>query len=421
MRLFENSASAQTEPTIVSTVPTNFATGVAPAAPVTFTFSEAMDPTATEAEFIDSTTFNLLPTSPVWSAGNTVLTCTPMPAFPANKLIVWSVSGQNPNGDPLGGETGGFFTTGGSSGGSGTNRITTFSLGKVHVYNQTAATVAMLDTDTPYAFAAETVLSSNRSATSVTLTLPSSAVSNLTENFFRPEQFYLYTSRTNLSSLDATYANGNYTFNVQSAGSNQQITVNFPASLVQPSAPHVANFIAAQSVNPAQAFTLAWDPFQSATAADYIAVTIGTVFKTPDPGTPGALSGTATSVMIPAGTLQPNSSYESILGFYRAISNTNNPTYTTTVYRGTTTRFNLITAGSSVELLLTNATWTGSTFGFDVTSPAGQTLSIEYSSNLVAGQWQKLLTTNSGTGRVRIVDPHSTNNQFLFYRARTGP
>jgi hypothetical protein len=419
----EGLARAQDEPTIISVIPPDMATGVSPSAPVIFTFSEAMDPDATQAEFADVTApFTPLPTSPVWSAGNTVLTCTPMPAFPANRFIFWTVSGQNPNGDPLGGNAFGSFTTGGSGGGTGTNRITTFSLGTIHAYDQTSAAAATPDADTPYAFTANTILASNRTATAVTLTLPSSAVSNLMQNFFLPEQFFLVTSSTNLSSLNTTYANGNYTFNVQSAASNQQVTVNLPASLVQPNAPHVANFTAAQSVNPADPFTLTWDPFQNGTAADFISVTIGTNLTIGTGlGTTGALSGTATSVLIPAGTLQPGSSYDSTISFYRAISNTNNPTYATVVYRGTTTSFNLMTTGSSAgELVLTNATWTGNIFSFDVTSSPGQTLSVEYSSNMLPGQWQTLLTTNSPTGRVRITDPHSTTNLYLFYRARDG-
>jgi hypothetical protein len=72
------------------------------------------------------------------------------------------------------------------------------------------------------------------------------------------------------------------------------------------------------------------------------------------------------------------------------------------------------------QLTLTNAIWSGETFAFDVTSQAGETLTVEYSSTLRSNQWQSLLTTNSPTGRVHIVDPHSNTNHYLFYRARTG-
>src|SRR5690349_10117840 len=80
-------AQAQPEPTIVSTVPANFATGVSPSAPVVITFSEPMDPDLTSVAFYDSTTFSELATSDSWNAANTILTCTPAPPFPANRLI----------------------------------------------------------------------------------------------------------------------------------------------------------------------------------------------------------------------------------------------------------------------------------------------------------------------------------------------
>ena len=78
------------------------------------------------------------------------------------------------------------------------------------------------------------------------------------------------------------------------------------------------------------------------------------------------------------------------------------------------------TTVSVAQLTLTNATWSAGVFAFDVTSQAGQTLTVEYSTTLLPNQWQTLLTTNSPTSPVHVVDPHSTTNRYLFYRARTG-
>jgi hypothetical protein len=72
------------------------------------------------------------------------------------------------------------------------------------------------------------------------------------------------------------------------------------------------------------------------------------------------------------------------------------------------------------QLTLTNAIWSGGMFVFDVTSQAGQTLTVEYSSTPRPNQWQTLLTSNSPASRVHIADPHSSTNRYLFYRARTG-
>jgi len=78
------------------------------------------------------------------------------------------------------------------------------------------------------------------------------------------------------------------------------------------------------------------------------------------------------------------------------------------------------TTVSEGQLTLTNATWAGGTFAFDVISQAGQTFTVEYSSTLRSNEWQTLLTTNSPAGRVHIADPHSSTNRYLFYRARDG-
>lgn len=186
--LFLALARTYAAPTIASTVPPTGATGVSPTAPLVITFSEAMNTSVTVAYYFASAPYEYLPTSLAWSAGDTVLTCTPVSALPINRTILWTVmNGQNPAGQPLTGYTGGTFIT-----------------------------------------------------------------------------------------------------------------------------------------------------------------------------------------------------------------------------------------ASDSPLLLTNPAWAGGTFAFDVTSQAGQTFTVEYSSTLRSNQWQVLLTTNSPTGCVRIVDPHSSTNRYLFYRARNG-
>jgi len=412
--------SAYADPTIVSPLPAN---GASPSGPFVFVFSEPMDTDFTEVAFTDITDpFNTLPTINVWSGGNTVLTCTPSPAFAANRLIVWSAFGQNPNGDFLADPTGGFFTTGGGGGGSsGTNAITEFSVGKSHHYNQTSTALPVLDPSTPYGLSAVTSLSSNRSATNVTLTLPGSAVSNLVQNFFAPELFTMFASYTSLSTFDATFPAGNYTFTVKAVTSNQMVVVNFPGSITQPGAPHVSNYSAAQAVNPGQAFALTWDAFPGGTSSDYIFVSIGNAYNSPNPGLPGALSGTATAFNIPANTLQAGSSYDSTIGFYHAINITNGTSYITTVYRATFTDFMLTTTTSSSSLKLTNAIYSPANFSFDVLSPASPSVIVEYKTNLSSVVWHTLLVTNNPPSRFHAVAPQSTTNRHLFFRARIGP
>ncbi len=416
-------AQTQAQSFIVSTIPANGSSGVSPSAAVVFTFNEQMDTALTMVQFIDTVTFMSLPTSFAWSANDTVLTCTPTPAFPANRMIVWSADGESLIGDPLEGTLGGFFTTGSGSGGnpgSGTNRLTSFVIGKAHFYDQTSAGAPTLNPDIPYLFTAMTALASNRTANSVSVTLPTTAVSNLTQNFLHPESFFLTASHVNLALFNNTFPAGNYVFNVSATTSNQQVTVNLPASLTQPNPPHVSNFAAAQSVTATQSFQLSWDAFQGGTATNHISVSIGESFRSPDFGAAGALNGTATSIVIPAGTLQPASNYNATISFYRS-TGSSNASYTTMAYVATSTEFSLITSSglATLPLILTNAAFTGGSFVFDVLSSPGQILSIEYSSTLLTNQWQPLLTTTNATGLARIT--HSATNKHLFYRARKNP
>jgi Bacterial Ig-like domain len=416
---------AHAQPALISSVPANGATGVSVTTNVVFTFSTAMNTSATSAIFIYDST-NFIFATPSWSAGNTVLTCSPAPAtFPANKTISWFVNGQSSGGIPLSPVFGSFTTGGGSGGGggTGTNAITTFSLGKTHFYRQTSAALPTLDPDFPYAFNADTSLSSNRTATNVLLTLPTSSVSNLTQNLFRPEVFSMFSINTNLTSFEALFPAGSYVFNVQASSSNQTVPVNFPAAMLQPGAPHVSNFNAAQAVNPSQPFALTWDAFPGGTVTDVVVVVIGDSFSSTNIGSPGALNGTATSITLPAGTLAANSNYSGTIGFYRYVFTTNGTSYATFVARSTITDFSLATTSGSVAgpLILTNAVHVAGTFSFDVLCSPAQTLTVEYRTNLSAGSWQTLLTTNSPGNQIHAVAPQAATNSLLFFRARNGP
>ncbi len=417
--LFAGQLNAQVS--INTVVPDRGAADVSPSAAVVFTFSEAMNPAATTAQFIDTTVGGFPAVTPVWSTGNTVLTCTPSPAFAGGHGITWFVNGQSALGEQLF-DSDEFTTSGSGNTGSGTNAITTFSVGKIHSYDQTSTAAPVLDTFAPYSFSGTTSLTSNRTATSITLTFPNSAVSNLTQNFLHPEDYFVFGSRTDLAAFNTAFPTGNHQFMVQAPSSNQNVTVNLPASLAQPNAPHISNFTAAQSVNASQAFTLNWDAFSGGTSADFIFVDVGEVFLTAKPGTAGALNGTATSVQIPAAKLAANSNYDCSIGFYHVLT-TSNTSYATIAYVATVTRFTLSTTGGSAgpALVLTNATRTASNFTFEVSCSPGQNVVVESSTNLLPGSWSGVLTTNATGNRVRITDPRASTNRSLLYRARNGP
>ena len=334
------------------------------------------------------------------------------------------MSGQNPMSVALGGTTSGFFTTtsGSSSGGSGTNATTTFTVGKTYLYDQNSTAAATLDPTSPYTFSAAAAMASNRVATAVTLTLPSSSVSNLTQNTLQHEQYNLFASYTSLGTMNGTWGDATYTFNVYSNAVNTLTgTANLSSGIVQPSTPHLANYTATQSVDASQPFTLTWDAFSGGTASDFIYVNIGNIFMTAPPGQPGALNGTVTSIQIPAAALATNSIYPSYVTFYHVLTSSN-ATYSSIAYRGASTQFTLKTSSGSASgtLVLTNAAKATGSFSFDVMSTNGQTFTLECTSNLTSVTWQTWLTTNSPTGLLRLTDSRANTNRNFFYRARNG-
>jgi hypothetical protein len=415
--------SAQAQPTLVASVPADGATGVATNTTVVFTFSEPMDTDTVTVSFFSSLlqppyfiNYNFTQS---WNVGTNILTCTPSPGFLSGAQVFWSLDGADLATGNYMDSTNGYFTTS-SGGGSGTNATTTFSVGKVHHYNQTSAGASTLDPATPYGFSGVTALASNRTATSVTLTLPTAAVSNLLH--LPPpsaEIFILSTTSTNLTNYDATFPSGNYSFFVSSPPSNQTVMVTLPTtnSMTQPNAPHLTNYPAAQVVNASQAFVLGWDAFSGGTASDYIDVDIGTNYGSPNPGQPGVLTGTARTFTIPASTLQPNTNYSCQVGFFRSVT-TNNTGYTTTAYRATYTEFTLITIAAG-PLVLTNAVYTPTNFSFNVLCSTGQAVTVEYRTNLTVGAWQTLLTTNIPGSSFHAIAPQAVTNRSLFFRARS--
>lgn len=340
-------------PIIVSTVPMNMATGVSTTASATFVFSEAMNPEATTVQFMDVSSFPpaFLAASPAWSSGNTVLTCTPLPAWPANKMIAWVVIGESPGGEELDGDTSGIFTTGDSGGGGVgcTNEVGSLTLGKGVLYRQTSVAAPILDSEAPYIFVAcAAVACSNLPLTGISLDVPGGAVRNLSST--RPPDYYSYADiADSQAALESRYPNGNYLFTLQSAVGDLSHTVHFLTALTMPNAPRLTNFAAAQAVNPSQPFVLGWDAFSGVGADTCIQVEIyGEIFQTPSLGLPDALPGSARSVTIPAGTLQPDSAYQGAITFYNFLLSTND--YINLVYRSAVTEFSLVTGSGAPEL-----------------------------------------------------------------------
>ena len=272
-------------PALLSVVPADGTPNVSPGTTVVFTFSEPMYTGASQVLFSDLNTGAMLFASPSWNGAGTILTYTPIGSFPSGTQIGWEVFAFNLSFEQVTGTTTGSFTTSGGGGGTGTgtNAITLLSVVRSLTYNQYSTGAPTLDTNYAYSFIGSATLASNRTATNITLLLPTSAVSNLTQNPVKPEMWYLMYYNTNQTTFDGLYPSGNYQFNVKAAASNQQVTVTLPVSMPQPGAPHTTSFTSAQSVDASQPFTINWDAFSGGDATDYIAASVGN-WSTADPG-----------------------------------------------------------------------------------------------------------------------------------------
>ena len=427
--LLASRGQALGQPSISSVVPAKGATGISSNSSVVFTFSTAMDTNRTSVQFYTpistppySYTFAM---SNAWNGTSNVLICSPVSAFTVPAQIYWSFSsGFDLSGNRLQApKTGYFFTSDTVGSGSGTNAYTTFLIGRANLYSQAGNAQPTSYTVEPYIYLASTSLASNRTTTGITVTFPGGGVSNLVQDIAAPEKWVFGGFMTNETALETNFPPGNYTFTVNATASNETKVLSFPSSLVQPSAPHLTNLLAAQSVDATQPFTLRWDPFAGGTAADYIAAGLGTAWQSPSIGSSNALSGTATSVTIPAGTLAPGTTYQGSVGFSHAVLATNG-TEATYVYRATITQFALTTKPSTVAAapVVTNPGWNGGVFGFDVLTTAGQTVTVVYTTSVANSptNWPILLTTNSPGTKIHISDSASGRGPAVFYRARNG-
>ena len=399
--------------TLVSSVPVNGANNVSPSAPVVFTFSTSMDPVATVPFFLDENAGESPDMNLAWNANTTVLTCTPSPQFANAHEISWSFSGgQSTNGSPLTGTSSGTFTNVvGVNGGSGTNFYTGFQLLEYSIYGQTS-------TATPshliYEFSAQTSLSSNRTATNITITPPTSIVTNLEEEGLTPEVFDFTSFKTTLTNLTSNYPAGTYTFDINPASLNQQVAVTLPAYTF-PNAPQVSNYVAAQSVNPAQPFTVTWNTFSNSTSADLIGFIVvdtnaNQVFASGLPGQPGALANTAASETIPAGTLLTNANYNCQILFTH-IALTTNGNLTSSAVVGTVTEFNLSTTTNTFgPTLAIRHTGTNVVLSWP-TNASGFTL--EATTSLTSPSWSTGLPSPVTVGTNYVVtNGISTTRQF---------
>ena len=151
----------------------------------------------------------------------------------------------------------------------------------------------------------------------VMLTTPGGSARALVEDQFDwrfSEEF------SNEATLSAAFGAGGYNFTFLTENDGPSFSTLAMAAPAYAAAPRIANFDAAQEIDPAGSFILTWDAVAGATAQDVIQVVVQDAFgfRVADSGgvgVTGALNGTATSYVIPSGSLEEGSMYSASVKF----------------------------------------------------------------------------------------------------------
>lgn len=181
------------------------------------------------------------------------------------------------------------------------NDVTMFSVGKGQIYTQNSAGHPVLKSVNPFLF--EAAVADNEAAVfSATVRTPDGGSRTLDYDFSGSGLIFQATFPSQ-QSLDQNFGPGGYLFDIETANQGTLEAVLNLGAVAYPAAPRISNFAAAQALNPISLFTLTWDPIPGATAQDFIRVRVignfGDVnFDSGAPLQPGALNGTATSVLL---------------------------------------------------------------------------------------------------------------------------
>jgi hypothetical protein len=188
-----------------------------------------------------------------------------------------------------------------------------YSVFKAQLLAQTNSGAATPLPGSGFQFQGEVDSASSGTLTSAFLTLPNSTVLQLFPNG-DGNNLKIKQNFDTASAMDAAFPDGTYTSTVHSVNDGGRTNALFLTGGGYPATPHINNFSAAQSIDPASDFLLSWDPISGATTNDYIQVSIrdchdSEFFQTAEYGKAGALNGAATGVTLPAGTLHPGANY----------------------------------------------------------------------------------------------------------------
>lgn len=237
---------------------------------------------------------------------------------------------------------------------------------KAQLFNQSSAVAPQLsDTEPPISFTTLVQPSAPGSILGATVEGTAIGVKTLVYDD-NDQQFAFRDGFQRMNELQDAYPDGSYTVHLNTLNDgSQSMTVNVGGDSWT-SAPRIANWSELQNFDSTKDFTLRWDAMVNGTVNDLIIVNAyadgsSQEFATGGPGEPGSLNGTATSVVIPAGTFSPGLTVNLEIDFARIVDQ--DPTYSGAfgAYLKVTSAVTRTAGGTDVEppQLTNQSPWSG--------------------------------------------------------------
>lgn len=285
--------------------------------------------------------------------------------------------------------------------------VSLFGVFKTQDYLQISPETVILNTNyPPYSFTAmvePNVLFTNQVVSASVEIPPFGFVEQLMPPPLNSDQVFVdYFSAATQAGVDTYYPTGIYTLRINTAhDGNKTLLLNVPTNQFPASAPRIVNFAATQNIDPAQNFTFQWDAYPGGTTNDYISFA---VFSTNGViafraagyrGEPGHtyLSGTNTSVTMPAGSIQPGVPYLGYIFFEKQVAfNTNYPGARGLVGFSKATSFYINLFPPVAPARLFSGGLAPGQYTLRVEGTAGARYVIQATTNLASGVWTPVFT-----------------------------
>ncbi len=278
---------------------------------------------------------------------------------------------------------------------------------------------ATADASAPFTFQCGVDSSGPNLINSASLQLPSGAQRILqaegSDGFAFRENF------SSASSLNSTYGSGTYLLTIDSANDFNFVQLTLPSDSY-PSTPQITNYTAAQTLNPSNNFTFAWQSFVGGTTSDFIQLQIRSssgngVLSSPEFGSPGALNGTNLSFVVSSNQLFPGEIYrgELLFGHLVSVNSSSIPGANVVVAFLKRTSFDVKTTGTAPVIRLKNFGVTNGNFQFSFDTQPGRNYQVQ-SANTVTN-WQDMGFFTANTNQIIFTDTFFIQSTSRFYRA----